>query len=223
MSQTKNVTAMFQPGPASSDFLGDSFAERVYLMIKYCHENDPKTACFHTGKGNGFVVRDAENIKNYLKRFKVCQSKDKDGVPQFDSFHRQLNKYGFAKQNKSKENEMLYRHRNDLFRKGDVCSLKLIKIAKKEGASSGESESIAENDKLRSELVAMKTRLQQMEEKMDNQHNEVMAWLHFVAGMSTKPHVLQGATLSHLIQGSKRSRSDDHSTDGGWTLVEAED
>jgi len=57
-------------------------------MIAHCHENDPDTAIF--GEGNGFIIKNKKKLEEeYLKKYKVCQAKEKDGTPQFESFHRQ--------------------------------------------------------------------------------------------------------------------------------------
>mmetsp|Transcript_29175 Transcript_29175/g.86377 ORF Transcript_29175/g.86377 Transcript_29175/m.86377 type:complete len:793 (+) Transcript_29175:461-2839(+) len=178
-------------------------------MIAHCHENDPDTAIF--GEGNGFIIKNKKKLEEeYLKKYKVCQAKEKDGTPQFESFHRQCNKYGFKKSNKSKE--ILYRHRHNLFRQGSLHTLRDIKItctSKKEEVLVDENKTIADYNEMRSQLVAVQKDVQQMKQKMDDQHKEVVGLLHFLTGMA---HAPQGTSYFQL-NACKRPRSEDTSSD----------
>jgi len=115
----------------------------VYRMITHCNENDPDAAHFY--EQNEFVVH-KERIIQYLKEYEVCKSKDKDDDPKFESFNRQLNKYGFNGKSFGAK-KMIFSHKDRLFYANgshDAAKIKMLDstnkdekcIAKKEDVES---------------------------------------------------------------------------------------
>jgi len=225
------------PGKSTSlDLSVQSFPFRTHQMIEYCHEHEADTACFlegESGDWNVVAIKNKHRLEEvHLDKFKVCQSKEKDGKAAFESFRKQLGNYGFIRVNKARK-VMLYTHRDNLFRKGDITALKDIKIlppTKKDDVSVNEAESITECREVKAELAAVKTQLQKVEKQIqDNQsavktqlqniekqmhdnQREFMDLIYFLAGHRTGADGRHNWPVSHL-NGLKRLREDNSSSE----------
>jgi len=147
--------------------VSESFPCKTHRMIEHCHEHEPESLCFQKGESgelNVIAIKNKNRFEVYLDKFRVVQPKDRGGKASYESFRRQLGNYGFVRANEGRK-VILWHHRDNLFRKGDVAALKDIKISK---SNKRGDNPVSEITELKDGQVFMETKLQKVEKQMQD-------------------------------------------------------